>query len=144
MSDDVRRELMRLLHGELSAGQAEQLQSRMDRSPALKAEWERLQPLWQALELPAVEPAPSAFAHQVRLRMNEQPSDYSWGWTPMPVWARAVAVLALAAGLGTGAFVAELGSGPVWFEMPGEETLADSYERALGQVAGGPDEEGGR
>ncbi|HEY2739050.1 MAG TPA: hypothetical protein VGK45_11655 [Thermoanaerobaculia bacterium] len=101
-------ELMRLLHGELPAGQAAALRARMEREPELAAAWARLESAWTDLELPPAAPAPPAFAQRVLAQARRQPG---LSWSAAPRWARATAAAALAAGLALGLGAGKLAGG---------------------------------
>lgn len=96
-------ELMRLLHGELPAEQAQALRARVEREPELAAAWARLERTWGGLELPRAAPAPPAFAQRMLAEARRQAGPAGrLSWAQAPRWARATAAAAVAAGLALG------------------------------------------
>lgn len=132
MTRGTEHDLMRLLHGELPAGEARALRARLWRDPELAAAYERLERAWNGLALPGPAPAPPGFAGRVMARVREQPPGLSWAGAP--AWARAAAVAALLAGVALGA-----GAGSLWQEPLEEEdrsSLAESYWSVLDAEGG--------
>ena len=57
MTSDVERQLMRLLHGELSTDEAAHWRQRLEAEPELAARYAGMERLWSGLDLPAPAPA---------------------------------------------------------------------------------------
>ena len=110
-------ELMRLLHGELPAGEARELRARIDRDPALAAAYARLERAWTGLDLPPAAPAPAGFGQRILARARRDGAGWALSWSAAPVWVRAVAAAALAVGVAVGA-----GVGSLTAASPAEET----------------------
>jgi len=142
-------ELMRLLHGELPAGQAAALRARMEREPELAAAWARLENAWSGLELPPAAPAPPAFAQRVLAQARRQPG---LSWSAAPRWARATAAAALVAGLALGLGAGKLAGGARSSQdtdsalaisaVGGSPSLAETYWDSLADLGdpGTPDD----
>ncbi|MGE5233676.1 MAG: hypothetical protein ACM3OB_06155, partial [Acidobacteriota bacterium] len=118
MAEKTKRELTRLLHGELAAPRAAALRAELERDPALRAEYERLRAVWEGLAAPAPEPAPAGFAARVMARVrSEREAPSGLGFAGAPVWAKVVAGLALVVGLALGSELAlsrqDRGSAPL-------------------------------
>jgi anti-sigma factor RsiW len=136
--DDRDRQLLRLLHGELPAGQAAGLRQELARDPALRRRLERLTAVWQGLEPPPAGSPPLGFAARVRAQL---PAATPVTWRRAPAWARAAAAGALAAGLAVGVGLAS------WRPPPEEPlsllaedvALADDYWWLLGEEGAGGD-----
>lgn len=141
MNGQVERELMRLLHGELPAPEAEKLRARLAREPELQAAYRRLAGAWESLGEPPAAVSGPAFRVEVMERLRRERGEGSpLAWRAAPAWARLAAVLALGAGLALGsslaATVARDGGeeGAAWSEEP---TLAESYAAALAEDGAG-------
>ena len=134
------RDLMRLLHGELSAADARELEARLAREPELAAARRRLERSWGGLALPAAA-APPGFAGRVMARVREEAAG-PLSWSLAPRWVRATAAAALAAGIALGAGLAGWQGGATAGGDDGlaalETTLAESYADAVGDL-GGPE-----
>lgn len=151
------RELMRLLHGELTPERTRELSAEVRRDPELAAAYERLVGLWRGLELPPPTPVPPGFAARVMSRARAAAANGP-GLAAAPGWVRAAAALCLAAGLALGAAVgvwqevglaatpdegiAEIGSdlGSELADSSGlaeAPSLADAYWEALGAESSG-------
>lgn len=133
MDHKTEKELMRLLHGELSEAAAERLQQRLQRESDLREAFERLQRRWQGLELPEPEAAPPGFATRVVTRARGRTDE---GWVPI-WWSRTLAGrLATAAlligGIALGTMLALPHETESWTDYETiEPTLAESYLAAL-------------
>ncbi len=106
----IERDLMRLLHGELSAERAARLEARLAREPELARRYRRMAEAWGSLELPPPAPAPPGFAARVAARAEEvgvraEAEAFS------PAWVRAVGALLVAVGVTAGAALS-------WLAMP--------------------------
>jgi anti-sigma factor RsiW len=126
------RELMRLLHGELSPERAAALRRRLHREPGLAAAYRRLKVTWDGLQLPPAAELPPGFAR--RIAAHAVAAGGALSWRTSPAWARLGAALALATGLavgiGLGSWQAPQGGDSlVLIEEP--EGLAESYWQAL-------------
>jgi anti-sigma factor RsiW len=114
-----RADLLRLLHGELSAAAEARLRDRLAREPELAAALRRMEVTWDLLELPPAAPAPSGFAARVAARAAEQGRSRTGEAESAPfrpAWARAMAAAALTAGIVAGAAVG-------WLVIP-EQSLS--------------------
>jgi len=90
-------DLLRLLHGELPEARARELRARLERDPALAADYDRLRRTWEGLVLPPAAPVPPGFAQRVMARArSERPEGLSLRGAPL--WVRAAAAAALVAG----------------------------------------------
>lgn len=101
MTKDNERQLMRLIHGELSSGEAQQLERELERNAELRATHDRLAQTWASLELPVSEP-PGGFADDVMSAARGQIEAGRRGelsWSLAPAWARGGAAAALFTGL---------------------------------------------
>ncbi|MGD2113575.1 MAG: hypothetical protein PVG07_00875 [Acidobacteriota bacterium] len=114
------RRLVRFLHGELPAEEAEALRRRLQREPEVAARLRRLEATWDALELPPPAAAPPGFAARVAARARREPgisrisrmgADDRAAFRP--AWVRAAAAGALAGGLAAGAVLG-------WATLPEE------------------------
>ena len=126
-------ELLALLRGELDDESARRMRKTLATDEGLRSELDRLQVLWQSLELPSPQPAPAGFAALVVARAFESES------TLMPVWfrdtslGRLATAAALAAGIVLGVVVAypqktSTESADLFSDEP---TLAESYWEAV-------------
>ncbi len=106
MNRATETELVRLLHGELEEDRARQLQRQLEDDAELRAAYERLQATWQALELPATEPAPPGFATRVTAAAFETEADLVPPWFRNTLLGRAATAAALAGGILIGVLVA--------------------------------------
>lgn len=103
------RRLVRFLHGELPAGEAERLRRRLEREPELARRLRRLEAAWDGLELPPADPAPPGFAARIAGRAAEDGVNGSGEPEAFrPAWARAAAAAALTVGLAAGAVLARV------------------------------------
>ena len=93
------RQLMRLLHGELTPVEAARLEAEIERDDALRATYERLAATWQHLELPEPAPPPTDFADGVKAAAIRQQREPELSWALAPTWARAGAAVALTTGM---------------------------------------------
>ena len=137
MTPGMEHDLMRLLHGELPAGDARALRARIFREPELAEAFRRLEQSWQHLSLPAASPVPPGFAGRVMARARSQSGRLSW--SAAPGWVRATAAAALvtgaALGIGVGrswpapAVASEAGAeaSQTLLSATAETNLADSY-----------------
>ena len=102
MKNPTERQLMRLLHGELSSPEARQLERRIEEDADLAATYRRLTEAWTRLQLPAPSAPPAGFAAGVVAAAHKiRGGELSWALAP--AWARAGAATALTAGLVLGA-----------------------------------------
>jgi anti-sigma-K factor RskA len=99
MNSDLR--LLRLLHGELPADEAQSLQGRMAEDRELAARYEVLRKSWLTLELPEPAAAPPGFAARVATRARAAQEELSWAVAPL--WVRTAAAAALVVGVVIGA-----------------------------------------
>ena len=155
MTKAKERQLMRLIHGELSPDEARRLQRELEIDSELSAAHRRLARAWDGLELPASEP-PAGFSTGVLAAAREL-SDPRAGvggelsWSLAPAWARGGAAAALVVGLLLGASFGrgfEVGAGSDETAIVAEAeadalplSLAEVYWLALeesgGELAGG-------
>jgi len=136
MAEKTKRELTRLLHGELEAPRAAALRAELERDPALRAEYERLRAVWEGLAAPVPAPAPAGFSARVMARVrSEHDAPAGFGFAYAPAWAKVVAGLALVVGLALGSELAlgrqDRGSVPLAGWSVDDTTLAESYASAL-------------
>ena len=133
MDYKTERELMRLLHGELSAAATERLQQRLQQDSTLQEAHQRLQRQWQGLELPEPEAAPPGFVTRVVTRATGRADE---GWVPV-WWSRTLAgrvatAAVLAGGIALGAMLALPRETEAWTDyVTTEPTMAESYLAAL-------------
>jgi anti-sigma factor RsiW len=99
---NTERQLMRLLHGELDAERARELEARLEREVELRARYRRLAGAWRGLEPPPAAPVPGGFSARVMAAARGARSG-ELSWSLAPAWARAGSVAALLAGLLLGA-----------------------------------------
>ncbi len=109
MTKVKKRQLMRLLHGELPADEACRLEQRLEHDPELSAAYRRLARAWDDLELPPAE-VPAGFSTDVVAAARKLACSPAAGgrgaelsWSRAPVWARAGAAAALVTGVFLGA-----------------------------------------
>jgi anti-sigma factor RsiW len=102
MTRGTDNDLIRLLHGELPAGEARELRERMLREPELAAAHARLERTWNGLELPPAAPIPPGFTGRVMARVRSEKLAGTLSWTAAPGWVRATAAAALLAGAALG------------------------------------------
>lgn len=146
MDSRIERDLMRLVHGELPAGEARALRERLAREPELAARHRRLAAVWEGLELPPPSPVPPGFARRVATRAAaERRAEGRVAWSQAPRWARAAGALAMVAGLALGSWLGERGqavpasgegieaSGELAVGTAFEGSLAEDYWQALEQ-----------
>ena len=132
MSKQVELQLMRLLHGELSAEESRHWRRRLEIEPPLAALYADLKSLWSGLETAMPAPADPRMRAAVRARLQRVESTSGWAQLS-PGWARALAAAALATGIGLGILA---GSGSVseveasLFDQT-EPSLAESYWLAM-------------
>jgi len=127
----VDKQLLRMLHGELEAGEEAMLRRRVDADPRLGARLERLQAVWMGLEPPPPSPVPAGFTASVLLRTAGL---RAWGG-PLPLRARALAAVALVGGiaLGMGA-VRVADADDAWSQwLSTQSSLAEDYWTVLGE-----------
>ena len=133
MTKVTERQLMRLIHGELPADEAQRLERELKRDPELRASRDRLAQTWASLELPASEP-PADFTASVMAAARELPdAGRELSWSLAPAWARGGAAAALFTGLLLGA---TFGRG---FELPATDSQtvvadADAVPLTLAEV----------
>jgi len=143
MTSDDQRQLMRLLHGELSAEETARWRQRLEVEPALAARYAELERLWSGLELPDPAPAGPQLAAAVRRRLEREanPSLVDM-WRLAPAGNRLLAAAALVAGIGIGTLagtVSEVQADDSLFAAT-QISLAESYWQVLEE---GPVEEEG-
>ncbi|MEO8502618.1 MAG: hypothetical protein ABI609_01865 [Acidobacteriota bacterium] len=146
-------ELIRLLHGELPPAEAKALSQRLEREPALLAEYRKLEWAWTHLGPdPAALPRPG-FATSVMAQARGASSPAAGlEWSFAPVWAKVAAIVALLVGAVLGSGLALSGTdrpdpaSDTEAMISSQLTMADSYETALQSPAGlgGDDDQGGR
>ncbi len=139
MDDDLDRDLLRLLSGELDPERASRLERAIDADAALRRRWEEWRGLWRGLELPA--PEPTDLLPAIRRRLAEDRAVAGVGaavgsgvgagelWRGAPAWGRALAAAALAVGVGLGVWLGEITLTPddsLWIGVY-EPSLAESY-----------------
>ena len=100
-----RRELIRLLHGELDETAAADLKKRLRSEETLRKEWKHLQRLWKKLDIPRTPEAPQGFSKRVTAiaMAEEQTLNFKYA----PFWARTTALASLAAGLTVGVLLVD-------------------------------------
>ena len=105
MTNDVERQLMQLLHGELSAEETTDWRQRLEAEPELAARYAEMERLWSGLDLPEPAAAGPELVAAVRRRLGREtnPSLVEM-WRLAPAWNRLLAAAALTVGVGIGAF----------------------------------------
>ncbi len=93
-----KRQLMRLLHGELTTEEAAQLEARIEGDDELRAAYEHLASTWHSLELPTPQPVPLEFSNKIGAAAKQQ-LELGLGPLPAPRWFRTVAATALSTGI---------------------------------------------
>lgn len=133
MDHKTERELMRLLHGELSEVASEHLQQRMRREESLREAYDSLSRRWFSLELPTALAAPPGFATRVLTRAREA-AQKRW----VPIWwsrtlaGRIASAAVLVGGIALGAMLALPRETEAWPDYAAtESTMADSYLAVL-------------
>jgi anti-sigma factor RsiW len=127
MNEDLERDLLRGLRGELGARESAALRRRLAADPELRALERRLAAAWAGLAPPSEPAVPAAFAQRVMARArDEQRADLSWSL--LPRWAKLAATLALVVGIAVGA-------GTVTAPPAGIQPAAGQAELEAGQEA---------
>jgi len=130
---DKRLELLSLLQGELDEESARRLRKTLAADEELRSELDRLQTVWQSLELPSPDPAPDGFAARVVARAFESEAALVPVWFRDTSLGRLATAAALAAGIALGVVVAypqqTSTESADWFSD--EPTLAESYWQAV-------------
>ncbi len=121
-----KRQLMRLLHGELTPTEAARLEAVIERDDALRTTYEQLAATWQRLELAEPQLPPIDFATAIKAAARQE-RDYELSWARAPMWARTGAAVALTAGMTLGLVL-----GSDLNETLAPETLAPKTLAALG------------
>ena len=141
--------LIRLLHGELAPAEAKALSARLEREPALLAQYRWLERAWMNLGSdPTVLPRPGfSTSVMARARSASSPSA-GLQWSFAPAWAKVAAILALLVGAALGSSLALSGVDGRPDPAPGSDamiaaqlTLAESYETALQSPSPGSDDD---
>ena len=88
MTKDNERQLMRLIHGELSPGEAQQLERELERDAELRVTHDRLAQTWASLELPASKPPEGFAADVMSAARGETAASGELSWSLAPAWAR--------------------------------------------------------
>jgi anti-sigma factor RsiW len=153
MTHGVEHELMRLLHGELPAGQARALRARVFREPELAAAYRRLEKTWQGLSLPPASPVPPGFAARVMAGVRGRSGSGAFSWSAAPGWLRAAAAAALVAGTVLGINVGRswpapgedagpnAEPAPTFLALTAETSLADGYWSLVEDAAADAEQE---
>lgn len=133
MAHETERELMRLLHGELSQVASEHLQQRMRREQRLQEAYDNLRQRWSSLQLPTPAAAPPGFARRVLSRARDAAQE-GWG----PIWwyrsfaGRIATAAVLVGGIVFGTMLALPADTEAWVDYAAtESTMADSYLAVL-------------
>ncbi len=123
MDSATERQMLRLLLGELPPRSASQLRQRLAREPELGAYYQKLERVWQGLELPPNAPLPWGATQRLMHRVTARRNADQISWKLAPTWARAGGAAALIFGVIVGASVGprEVPSGEL---SRGAETLA--------------------
>jgi anti-sigma factor RsiW len=133
MNRSTEMDLMRLLHGELPAERARELEARLDREPELARCYLRLRERWDGLLLPPPSPVPPGLTGRVMAHVESAAREgASLSWSLAPTWVRAAAAAALVGGMALGAGLGLLPSRtndvpPGTVSMGERVPLADSY-----------------
>ena len=154
MNRSTEMDLMRRLHGELTAEEARELDARLGRDPELARRYARLRERWESLVLPPAAqaaPVPPGFTGRVMAHVEAAAlagEGSALSWSRAPIWVRAAAAAALVAGMALGASLSLLPQGSSLDALPGTASmgervpLADSYwsavEEETGAVQGNP------
>jgi anti-sigma factor RsiW len=131
MTRGMEHDLMRLMRGELSAGEARELKERMRREPELAAAYGRLEQTWNRLELPPAAPVPPGFTGRVMARVRSEKPSSSLSWAAAPGWVRAAAATALLAGAGLGIGLGRSWPGASTTETPAATSKAETVNADL-------------
>lgn len=137
VESELKKRLMRLLHGEVSQQESEALQRRLSEDREAGAFYGELTALWEGLAAPPERPVPADFSATVlgELRRQGMDSDLSWGRAP--VWVRALtaaaALIGILVGAGVATFTLDSGSAfeDSWAGAGGPATLVETYFEAL-------------
>lgn len=137
-TESDRRALLRLLHGELPAAEAERLRARLAAEPRLAAAHARLSAVWRAAEPPPASPPPPGFSGRVMAGVRAAAGEPRW--SEAPSWVRAAfagaALAGVLAGVGLGIRLPPLappsGERPAATATAGTEGLEDEQLAALG------------
>lgn len=142
------KQMLRLLHGELDAGQAGELRRRIAGDPALASRFAELERAWTALDLP---PASVPIGWSGRLvAAAEDRVETEIRWRQAPGWARAGAAAALVVGMGIGVLLGPSTPAGEPLDWPSSElqseladplTLAETYWLMLDEEATASGEE---
>jgi anti-sigma factor RsiW len=102
ITQDERRQLLRLVHGELTPAAAAALRQRIAQEPPLAVAYHELEATWAGLALPPVAAVPPGFAQRTKARVLERATESPLApprWATAPGSVRAVAAAALVAGV---------------------------------------------
>lgn len=124
------RALLRLLHGELPAAEAERLRARLAAEPELAAAHDRLAAVWRAAEPPPAAPPPPGYSGRVMARVRAAAREPRW--SEAPAWVRATTAAAAVAGV-----VAGIGLGSILPAPAIETAAAGGASGAVGAEAAG-------
>ena len=107
ITQDEQRQLLRLVHGELTSAAAATLRQRIAQEPPLAAAYQELEATWNDLALPPVAAVPTGFARRTAARVLERATESPlapprWATAPWPVRATAAAALVAGVLLGVG------------------------------------------
>jgi anti-sigma factor RsiW len=132
MNEDLERELLRQLRGELPPEEAVALERRLAADPELRARRARLAATWESLVPPPEADVPPGFANRVLARARaERGADMSWSLAPR--WAKLAAASALVVGIATGAGAVRLAALPTADAGPAAPQWDDVSEQGLGE-----------
>jgi anti-sigma factor RsiW len=147
--DRTEMDLIRLLHGELPAARARELEARLGREPELARRYGLLRERWDGLALPPPSPVPLGFtgrvmAHVESAAASDTADTVTLSWSRAPLWVRAAAAAALVGGMALGAGLGLLpqrpNDAPPGTTSMGERVpLADSYWSAVEGETAAPD-----
>lgn len=133
MNEELERELLRQLRGELPPEEAAALERRLAADPESRARQARLAATWASLAPPPDAGVPPGFSTRVLARARaERGTDIRWSEAPR--WAKIAAAAALVVGVATGAGAVRLAALPApdaaaaaeWAEFS-EQGLGESY-----------------
>jgi len=135
MDRTTEKQLIRLLTGELSEADDQELRHRLEKEGDLRRAYDSLQERWEALDPPPLESVHPSFTSRVVRQAVTGPSVEAAGLgRSTPLWTRATAAVALAGGVLLGALLASPSESEDWTAWNAVElTQAEVYWETLGE-----------
>ncbi len=136
MDAELKRSLMRLLHGEVAAPEEQALKGRLARDPQARRFFDDLSRLWDGLEMPPSPAVPRGFSNAVVAKLRGEGVREEVSWRMAPSWVRAITAAAALAGILVGSGAASLVLADdlfedSWTEAGEELSLVEGYVEAL-------------